>query len=271
MIFPVLLSGGTGSRLWPLSRTLFPKQFLPLVGQRTMLQETLLRLDGLRGVQPPVVVCSNEHRFLAAEQLRDISVKPAAQILEPVGRNTAPAVAVAAMSIATADPGGVMLVLPADHLITNVPGFHQSIAKAAAAAIRGHLVTFGVVGHEPESGYGYIERGAPMEDFSGCYRVARFVEKPDAARAAEFIASGKFYWNSGMFVFQAWSAGLLTLAQQPRARDSEPVEPVVVAGRFERLRTRGVAIDGAEPVKNGLSRSTQRVRTDSGDRRVHHG
>ncbi|HEX7952812.1 MAG TPA: mannose-1-phosphate guanylyltransferase/mannose-6-phosphate isomerase, partial [Burkholderiales bacterium] len=203
MIFPVVLSGGSGSRLWPLSRTLLPKQFLPLVGDKTMLQETLLRLDGIAGLAPPALVCSNDHRFLAAEQLREISVKAGAQILEPAGRNTAPAVAVAALHVLAADPDGVMLVLPADHLIRDVARFHEVVGKAAAVAAAGRLVTFGIVGREPETGYGYIERGQALERSAGCYRVAKFVEKPDEARAREFIASGRFYWNSGMFVFKA--------------------------------------------------------------------
>ena len=203
MIFPVVLSGGSGSRLWPLSRTLLPKQFLPLVSDKTMLQETLLRLDGVAGLKDPVLVCSNDHRFLAAEQLREIGLKTGAQILEPAGRNTAPAVAVAALHVLSVDPDGVMLVLPADHLIRNVVRFHEVIGKAAAVASLGRLVTFGIVGREPETGYGYIERGEQVEDSSDCYRVARFVEKPDEARAREFLASGRFYWNSGMFVFKA--------------------------------------------------------------------
>ena len=203
MIFPVVLSGGSGSRLWPLSRTLLPKQFLPLVSDKTMLQETLLRLDGVAGLKDPVLVCSNDHRFLAAEQLREIGLKTGAQILEPAGRNTAPAVAVAALHVLSVNPDGVMLVLPADHLIRNVVRFHEVIGKAAAVASVGRLVTFGIVGREPETGYGYIERGEQVEDSSDCYRVARFVEKPDEARAREFLASGRFYWNSGMFVFKA--------------------------------------------------------------------
>ena len=203
MIFPVVLSGGTGSRLWPLSRTLLPKQFLPLVGTRTMLQETLARLKGIPDLQPPVLVCSNDHRFLAAEQLREIAVMAGAQILEPAGRNTAPAVAVAALQVMDTNPEGIMLVLPADHLIRDVARFHRVVATAASAAAEGRLVTFGIVGREPETGYGYIERGAALDKFADCYRVARFVEKPDEPRAREFIASGRFYWNSGMFVFQA--------------------------------------------------------------------
>ena len=203
MIFPVVLSGGSGSRLWPLSRTLLPKQFLPLVSGKTMLQETLLRLNGLAGLAQPVLVCSNDHRFLAAEQLREIDIAANAQILEPAGRNTAPAVAVAALQVMSADPEGVMLVLPADHLIRNVGAFHAVVAKAAAAADKGWLATFGIVAREPETGYGYIERGPALENPAGSFRVARFVEKPDEARAREFIASGRFYWNSGMFVFKA--------------------------------------------------------------------
>src|SRR6185369_16660306 len=175
MIFPVVLSGGSGSRLWPLSRTLLPKQFLPLVGKNTMLQDTLLRLDGIAGLKNPVLVCSNDHRFLAAEQLREISIVAGAQILEPAGRNTAPAVAVAALHVVNEDSDGIMLVLPADHLIRDIGKFHTVVGKAAAVAANGRLVTFGIVGREPETGYGYIERGQPLEHSADCYRVARFV------------------------------------------------------------------------------------------------
>lgn len=203
MIFPVVLSGGSGTRLWPLSRTLLPKQFLPLVSTQTMLQETLLRLGGLPGLGNPLVVCSNDHRFLAAEQMRSIGIEAFAQILEPAGRNTAPAVAVAALCVAEAASDGIMLVLPADHLIRDVPKFHAAIGQAVQAAEAGHLATFGIVGHAPETGYGYIERGEAMPGAGGCYRVARFVEKPDEATAKKFLDSGRFYWNSGMFVFRA--------------------------------------------------------------------
>ncbi len=202
-IFPVVLCGGSGTRLWPLSRTLLPKQFLPLVTQKTMLQETLLRLRGMARLQPPLVVCSNDHRFLAAEQLRETGVTSMAQILEPAGRNTAPAVAVAALCIADSDPQGILLVLPADHLIRDVGRFHQAAGKAATLATSGHLVTFGIVAREAETGYGYIERGDAIPGQENAYRVARFVEKPDETHAREFIDSGRFYWNSGMFVFSA--------------------------------------------------------------------
>jgi mannose-1-phosphate guanylyltransferase / mannose-6-phosphate isomerase len=200
-LFPVVLSGGAGSRLWPLSRTLLPKQFLPLVSERSMLQDTLLRLAGVGNLGDAVIVCSNEHRFLAAEQLQQIGQKPMAQILEPVGRNTAPAVAAAAMAVVERDAGGIMLVLPADHLIRDVAAFHQVIAAAVEQAAAGHLATFGIVAHAPETGYGYIERGAEIA--GEAFAVKRFVEKPDAATAQRFVESGSFYWNSGMFVFRA--------------------------------------------------------------------
>ena len=200
MLIPVVLSGGSGSRLWPLSRTLLPKQFLPLVSERTMLQDTIARLDGLPDVAAPIVVCSNEHRFLAADQMQHIGIKPLAHILEPAGRNTAPAVAVAAMAAMEHNPDTIMLVLPADHLIGDVTAFHRAIQRARVQAESGKLVTFGIVANSPETGYGYIERGSGAD---GCYNVARFVEKPDVARAAEFVASGHFYWNSGMFMFRA--------------------------------------------------------------------
>jgi mannose-1-phosphate guanylyltransferase/mannose-6-phosphate isomerase len=202
-IYPVILAGGSGTRLWPMSRRLLPKQFLPLVSERTMLQDTLLRLSGLGGAVAPIVVSNNEHRFLVAEQLREIEVVPAAQILEPVGRNTAPAVAAAAMHVAASDPSGLLLVLPADHLIRDVAAFHAAIVAAAQIASAGTLVTFGIRPSEPATGYGYIERGEPLAGTSGGYRVARFVEKPDRDTAARFASSGRFSWNSGMFVLGA--------------------------------------------------------------------
>ncbi|HEY8052849.1 MAG TPA: mannose-1-phosphate guanylyltransferase/mannose-6-phosphate isomerase [Steroidobacteraceae bacterium] len=205
MIIPVILSGGAGTRLWPLSRELYPKQLLPLTSTHTMLQETVQRLAGLQA-SAPLVVCNEAHRFLVAEQLRQLGVAPLATILEPAGRNTAPAIALAAhaalkgaaAAAAGADP--VLLVLPADHVIRNVPAFQQAVQLAQDAAQAGQLATFGVVARTPETGYGYIQRG-PLS--GAVYRIARFVEKPDAARAAEFVKSGEYYWNSGMFMFRA--------------------------------------------------------------------
>jgi mannose-1-phosphate guanylyltransferase/mannose-6-phosphate isomerase len=202
MLTPVILSGGAGTRLWPLSRELYPKQLLALTGKRTMLQQTALRLEGL-GAAPPVIVCNEAHRFLVAEQLRQLKIEPRAIVLEPVGRNTAPAIALAAHAALSGGAGGadaVLLILPADHVIRDVPAFQRAVRAALPAAEQGQLVTFGIVPTSPETGYGYIQRGAAS---GALYRIARFVEKPDPARAAEFVTSGEYYWNSGMFMFRA--------------------------------------------------------------------
>jgi len=202
-IYPVILCGGAGSRLWPMSRQLLPKQFLPLLSDRTMLQETVQRLTGLPGCEPVTVISNNEHRFLVAGQLRDIGVGTRAQILEPVGRNTAPAVAAAALSLENAGDEAVMLVLPADHLIRDVETFHVAVLKAAAAARAGFLATFGVRPDHAATGYGYIQGGEPIDRHEGVFHVARFVEKPDAVAARRFLKDGTFAWNSGMFVLGA--------------------------------------------------------------------
>lgn len=201
MITPVVLSGGAGTRLWPLSRELYPKQLLALLGNRTMLQQTALRLEGL-DASAPVIVCNDSHRFLVAEQLRQLNLKPRAIVLEPFGRNTAPAIALAALAATKAGKGEdpVLLVLPADHVIRDVAAFQKSVRAALPAAEAGRLVTFGIVPHSPETGYGYIRRGEPE---GGVHRIAQFVEKPDAGRAAQFLKSGDYFWNSGMFMFKA--------------------------------------------------------------------
>ena len=199
-LVPVILSGGAGSRLWPLSRELYPKQLLPLVGAHTMLQETVLRLAGLEAA-PAVVVCNEAHRFLVAEQLRLINAPAQAIVLEPVGRNTAPAIALAAhAAISAVGEQALLLVLPADHVIRDAAAFRQAVAVAVTAARAGNLATFGVVPKTPETGYGYIRRGAAE---GSAWRIASFVEKPDRARAEQFVAGGDYYWNSGMFVFAA--------------------------------------------------------------------
>ena len=208
MLCPVILSGGAGTRLWPLSRELYPKQLLALTGERTMLQQTALRLEGLSATNP-VVVCNEAHRFLVAEQLRQIRLEPRALVLEPFGRNTAPAIALAAhaalKSAAASDPGAdpVLLVLPADHIIRDVPTFQNAIRVALPAAEQGKLVTFGIVPSAPETGYGYIQRSATGEGIGGAHVIARFVEKPSAEKAAQFLKSGDYFWNSGMFMFRA--------------------------------------------------------------------
>lgn len=199
-IVPVILSGGSGTRLWPLSRAVLPKQLLPLVTENTMLQETLLRLSSWAEVAAPVIVCGNDHRFLVAEQLRLINLNPEAILLEPVARNTAPAIAAAATALQDKDV--LMLVLPADHVITDVAAFEAAVRRASVAAEQGKLVTFGIEPTHPETGYGYIQSGNPANAAEGCFEVARFVEKPDAVTAQGYLDSGNFYWNSGMFLFK---------------------------------------------------------------------
>lgn len=203
MLYPVILSGGSGTRLWPLSRASLPKQFLPLVSEKTMFQETLHRLHGLKNIAAPIVVCNNEHRFLAAEQLRAIDISPLALILEPFGRNTAPAVAAAAFAARAHDAEAILLVLPADHLIQDVDSFHRAIQSALTLAQQDKLVTFGITPNEPATGFGYIERGVALGALALAFTVARFVEKPNLEKAKEFVSSGNFFWNSGMFVFKA--------------------------------------------------------------------
>ncbi|MGQ9369719.1 mannose-1-phosphate guanylyltransferase/mannose-6-phosphate isomerase [Azospirillum sp. ST 5-10] len=198
-IVPVLLSGGSGSRLWPMSRELYPKQLLPLCSDRSMLQDTARRIADPALFAPPLVVCNHEHRFVIAEQMRQIGVAPGAIVLEPVGRNTAAACAVAAL--AADDPDAVILVLPADHLIQDVDAFAAAVGRAAAAAADGYLVTFGIAPTAPETGYGYIRQGQPLAGHDGVFRVAAFIEKPDRAVAEGFVAGGEHVWNSGMFLF----------------------------------------------------------------------
>ena len=204
-VLPVILAGGSGSRLWPLSRDLYPKQFLNLIpGQQSLLQETICRLEGL-DFRAPLVVCSEEHRFIAAEQLRKMGRADCTILLEPFARNTAPAAALAsffATSALTDEQDVILLVLAADHFIADVSAFHKALHSAVALAQSGKLVTCGVLPTSPETGYGYIEQGLPFEDG---FVVNRFVEKPDLIRAQKFIDSGHFLWNSGIFVFKAKS------------------------------------------------------------------
>lgn len=197
-IIPVILSGGSGTRLWPLSREAYPKQFLPLVGDATMLQATWHRVAAIAG-KAPIVVANQEHRFMAAEQLRECNVTPQALILEPIGRNTAPAIAIAALQALAAGDDALLLVLPSDHVVRDDAAFHSAVQQAAIAADAGKLVTFGIVPTAPETGYGYIKAHAGV----GVRAVDRFVEKPDLTTAQEYVASGEYYWNSGMFLFKA--------------------------------------------------------------------
>lgn len=201
-MIPVIMAGGSGTRLWPLSRELYPKQLLALVGSSTMLQITVGRVAGIEGIAPPVVICNDEHRFLVREQLAEIEVKPGAIILEPVGRNTAPAAALAALhGMAAEGEDPVLLLLPADHLIQDEEAFRAAVRVGEKMAATGALVTFGIVPDRPETGYGYIRKGDPVE--AGGFKVERFVEKPSADKAQDYIDSGDYLWNSGMFMFRA--------------------------------------------------------------------
>ncbi len=202
LIVPVILSGGTGTRLWPVSRSTFPKQFWPLISARTMLQETAQRACG-SDFSAPIVVSNQEHRFIIAEQLRAAKISNARILLEPVGRNSAPAVAAAAVMAAQADPDAVLWVMAADAAITDQQALRTALNIAVAAARAGKFVTFGMKPTAPETGYGYIEQGAPLAGVEGAFRVASFVEKPDAETAVAYLNDGKHLWNSGMFVFTA--------------------------------------------------------------------
>ncbi|MEA5122825.1 mannose-1-phosphate guanylyltransferase/mannose-6-phosphate isomerase [Xanthomonas floridensis] len=197
-VLPIILSGGSGTRLWPLSRESYPKQFLPLVGDKSMLQATWLRAAPVAG-HAPIVVANEEHRFMAAEQLQQLGVKPSAILLEPKGRNTAPAIAVAALEATRDGADPLLLVLPSDHVIGDEAAFQAGVKVAAEAAAQGKLVTFGIKPTAPETGYGYIKAGAG----AGVSAVERFVEKPDLATAQGYLSSGEYYWNSGMFLFRA--------------------------------------------------------------------
>ncbi len=199
MILPIIMAGGSGTRLWPLSRGNYPKQFLSLNGDKTMLQDTLARLDGISH-SPAMLICNEEHRFIAAEQVRQLGAEHSGIFLEPVGRNTAPAIALAAFKAIENNEDPLLLVLAADHVIEDISAFQASVEQASILAKQGKLVTFGITGNKPETGYGYIKRGAPHQ--TG-FVVDSFVEKPDLATAEAYIESGEYYWNSGMFLFKA--------------------------------------------------------------------
>lgn len=199
MMIPVILSGGSGTRLWPLSRSNFPKQFLSLQGEQTMLQQTLLRLQGMEGIQPPFAICNESHRFIVAEQLREIGIKPGSIMLEPIGRNTAPAITIAAL--AANSPDAILMVFPADHMIKNIDALHTSLELACEQASAGYLVTFGIKPIAPETGYGYIKTGQNTDE--SVFSVDAFVEKPTLEKAVSYLESGDYLWNSGIFIFRA--------------------------------------------------------------------
>lgn len=198
-LYPVILSGGAGTRLWPLSNGNHPKQFLPLVSENTMIQETLLRLSGIEHSEP-VVVCNESHRFIVAEQMNQIGIKNPKIILEPIAKNTAPAIAAACYSVLQKDKDSIVIVLPSDHVIKDKNVFQVAVKKAISEAEKGFLVTFGIVPTEPNTGYGYIKTGS---EENGSFALERFVEKPNLEKAKEYLADGNYSWNSGMFVFKA--------------------------------------------------------------------
>ena len=201
-IVPVILSGGSGQRLWPLSRELYPKQLINILSDRSLLQETAVRLSG-PDFSPPMIVCNDAHRFIVAEQLREAGIQPGPIVLEPCRRNTAPAAALAALILLSDDPDAVMLLAPSDHVIGKPEVFASAVTTGLKAANQGKLVTFGVVPDHPATGYGYIRRGGAIDEAGGCFAIDSFTEKPDAARAEQYIAQGNYFWNGGIFLFSA--------------------------------------------------------------------
>src|SRR5262245_20390997 len=267
-LIPVILCGGTGTRLWPLSRKLLPKQFLPLVTDRSLLQDTVLRLAGA-AEGAPILVCNNEHRFLVAEQMQSLGVQPGTLILEPQGRNTAPAIAVAARVALQQAKDACLLVLPSDHMVRDVAAFRRAVAAARAAVEGGALATFGIVPTHPATGYGYIEEGEPLGAGSPARRIRRFVEKPDAATAARFLEQGGFVWNSGMFAFSA-QAYLDELRAFRADVDAGAARALAAAKRdmdFLRLDAEAFAACPADSVDYAVMEKTSRgavVRADIG-------
>jgi mannose-1-phosphate guanylyltransferase/mannose-1-phosphate guanylyltransferase/mannose-6-phosphate isomerase len=225
-IHPVILAGGSGVRLWPLSRPWHPKPFVRLAGEKTLLQATADRLADPQRFAAPLVICNKTHRFLVAEQLHRTGGAPQAIVLEPAPRNTAPAACTAALLLADADPAALLMLAPSDHFIHDGAGLLSAIDRAAEAAAKGWIVTFGARPERPETGYGYIQQGEALDDCSGCFRISRFVEKPDLATAQEYLASGQFAWNSGMFLL---SAGCLI-------EEMERHEPAIVHACRRALR-----------------------------------
>lgn len=228
-IYPVVLSGGAGTRLWPMSRAQYPKQLLPLVSSQSLIVETVRRVMASDRFAPPTMVCNEAHRFVIAEQLRAEGVAPRAILLEPAARNTAPAIAAAAYQIV--DPNALLLVLPSDHVVRDHAAFMTAVDAAARAAEAGALVTFGVTPDRPETGYGYIRRGRPFDHAPGAFRLRGFVEKPNTRRAKRYLSSGDYYWNAGMFLFKA--GAYLDELRRLRPEMAEACHRAVERGRMD--------------------------------------
>ncbi|MBM3421903.1 MAG: mannose-1-phosphate guanylyltransferase/mannose-6-phosphate isomerase [Chlorobi bacterium] len=261
MIIPVILSGGAGTRLWPLSRALYPKQLLPLMTDKTMLQETVLRLGALDNVGPVCCICNEQHRFLVAEQLHAVTGNIGGIILEPAGRNTAPAAAVAALQALSEYDQPILLLLPADHVIRDAEAFARAVGTGYDAAAAGALVTFGIVPAGPETGYGYIRAKAEGEANEASFPVLEFVEKPDRVTAERYIASGGYYWNSGMFLFRAdvFLRELEQLNPEMLALCRQAFESAVVDLDFLRLDSTAFTACPADSIDYAVMEKTSRA------------
>ncbi len=260
MIIPVILSGGSGTRLWPLSRALYPKQLLSLTGENTMLQDTVFRLASIEDRGPVFCVCNESHRFLVAEQLHETGAEIGEIILEPIGRNTAPAAAISAMLVTKKYPGALMLVLPADHVILDSAAFSAAVATGKSAAENGELVTFGITPNAPETGYGYIKASANSTNEHAVYSVLEFVEKPDRETAERYIASGDYFWNSGIFLFKAESYLLELGAHDPSMLNAcrEALDKAVEDLDFLRLDAEAFCASPSDSIDYAVMEKTRR-------------
>lgn len=245
MIVPVILAGGSGTRLWPLSRELYPKQLIDIYDENTMLQNTVSRLEGIYDLCSPVVVCNEAHRFMTAEQLRKIEIQAQAIILEPVGRNTAPAIALAALKAKEQEEDPVLLVLPADHVIENIKDFQTAVQAGCDLALQDYLITFGIVPSSPETGYGYIKKAQEIDKESDAAEIDKFVEKPDLDTAKKYLKSGDYCWNSGMFMFKA--STILKELEKHAYDILEPCQQVIKKGEQD-LDFFRLPLDGFENI-----------------------